>query len=243
MHAIWHKITINLFFFKCLDLPNQFLQRTENTRKINKKQKTKNSMKAPKNCQGALDCSAPVLCKNLCRSHYMREWYAIGAKSGTRWCQKLSTTKFQGICGKKVHRSNLCSVHWRSAAKCKHNGCPRRVLLLGDHCPKHILSREPHKISSLCIVKKCQRVSIARRLCRKHYDEIKWEKRRKNQALRRGSKKNTIESYFPLVMPGDDEDDNDNAEEIACLRYVFETTNRIATWNQYQQRQSLQGNT
>ena len=191
-------------------------------------------------CQGAQDCSAVVFCKNLCRSHYMREWYATGSKSGTRWCQKPSTTGFQGLCGKKVHRSNLCNVHWRCAPLCKQEACRRRVLRLGNHCPKHIPNHncQPTKISSLCIIKKCQRVGISRRLCRKHYDEIKWEKRRRNQAVRRHSK-NAIskeereifgnETYFPSLH-NDFEDDEDE-EGIACLRYVFETTNRMTSWN------------
>ena len=211
-------------------------------------------MSTPKKCRGAQDCSGVVFCKNLCQSHYMREWYATGSKSGIRWCQKPATEGFQGICGKKVHRSNLCNVHWRSAPLCTREGCPRRVLSLGDHCPKHIPNRNG---TSLCVIKNCRRSVIARRLCRKHYDGIKWEKRRRDRAIRRQSK-NTIpkqemqiyaKTYFSSSssssrLTGKNRDDAEAREEIACLRYVFETTDRMAALNRHHRRHHhSQGNT
>ena len=198
----------------------------------------------PKICRGAHDCSEVVFCKNLCQSHYMREWYETGSKSGTRWCQKPFTTGFQGICGKKVHRSNLCNVHWRSAPLCKREGCRRRVLCLGNHCPKHMPNRKAaHKISSLCIIKKCQRVAIARRLCRKHYDGIKWEKKRSDKSARRHSKIEITKQemqiyakqYFSSSALKNKEDEQTQEEIAACLRYVFETTDRMASLNYHRQ--------
>ena len=195
--------------------------------------------KVPKKCRGAHDCPASVFCKNLCQSHYMREWYAKGTKSGTRWCQKPSATGFQGFCGKKVHRSNLCNVHWRQAPVCKHAGCRRRVLLSGNHCPKHIHKANSRKISSLCIIGKCERFAMSQRLCRKHYDKIKWEKKRRNQAIRRRSTKTSLKEQVQIqslarIHINNDDSDNINGsddEETACLRYVFESTDQTTSWN------------
>ena len=93
------------------------------------------------------------------------------------------------------------------------------------------------------MIKNCQRSVIARRLCRKHYDGIKWEKRRRDRATRRQSK-NTIpkqemqiyaKTYFSSSsgsrLTGKNRDDAEAREEIACRRYVFETTDRMAALN------------
>ena len=201
------------------------------------KQRRRSLATVPKKCRGAQDCLGSVFCKNLCQSHYMREWYARGTKSGTRWCQKPSTTGFQGFCGKKVHRSNLCNVHWRQAPTCKQAGCRRRVVLLGNHCPRHIQKTNSQKISSLCIINKCQRFAMSQRLCRRHYDKIKWEKKRRTQAVRRRPAKTSrkeqvqIQHLAWIQTNNDDNHDNDDDDGTACLRYVFESTDQIASWN------------
>ncbi len=219
------------------------MQPSGKTKKKFRRERKRNSMNqapsSPSSCEGAYGCPMPIFCKGLCRSHYMQEWYAAGIKGGKRQCQYPLATGFQGLCGKKVHRSALCSTHWKRAPTCKDEGCRRKVLVPGARCPKHarlytasLRRRKGQKRADECSVGKCNLSVICRGLCRQHYDRRRWERRgdpvQRRTKLQEDSVRRDQEQGdgYMYLFPGAGGGQEGKEGETACLRYVFMSTLR-----------------